>query len=138
MLLRGLLLLTLVGIFTVPGSRGWIMGDFFSEYRDIMSNCRRDGGYCINPYRMAAGEQENEGGAAPAGGAGGGGARGGRGRGRGGQQARRPAWISGGRSMRTVSLGTTTLGVTDRAESVVHLLVTAMVHWPSISEVIVE
>ncbi|XP_022346012.2 uncharacterized protein LOC111138375 [Crassostrea virginica] len=96
MLLRGLLLLTLVGIFTVPGSRGWIMGDFFSEYRDIMSNCRRDGGYCINPYRMAAGEQENEGGAAPAGGAsgagggGGGGARGGRGRGRGGQQARRP------------------------------------------------
>ena len=28
------------------------------------------------------------------------------------------AWISGGRSMRTVSPGTTTLGVTDRAESV--------------------
>lgn len=58
-------------------------------FLDIMSNCRRDGGYCINPYTMAAGEQETEGGAAPAGGAGGAGGRGRGGRrGRGGPPAR--------------------------------------------------
>ncbi|XP_056007714.1 uncharacterized protein LOC130050890 [Ostrea edulis] len=91
MLLRGLLLLALIGIYAVPGSEGFMMGDFFGEYRDMMSNCRTDGGYCINPYRMAAGEQETEGGAG-AGGAGAGQARGGPGgRGRGGRgRQRRP------------------------------------------------
>ncbi|XP_061188391.1 uncharacterized protein LOC133196534 [Saccostrea echinata] len=91
MLLRGLLLLGLIGVYVVPGNEGFI-GDFFGEYRDIMSNCRRDGGYCINPYRMAASEQETEEAAAGAGGAGANGAAGARGagagRGRGGPGAR--------------------------------------------------
>ncbi|XP_062581161.1 serine/arginine-rich splicing factor 1-like [Saccostrea cucullata] len=79
MLLRGLLLLSLIGIYLIPGNEGFF--DFFGEYRDIMSNCRRDGGYCINPYRMAASEQETEEPAAGAGGANG--AAGGRGAGAG-------------------------------------------------------
>lgn len=32
MLLRGLLLFTLIGIYAVPGNEGFI-GDFFGEYR---------------------------------------------------------------------------------------------------------